>query len=831
MIIKPSLSYNGIALVLSRPSRFDSGANSLLTGYASDYFFNACIGNGYRRQSMLIQTADEGLPALPNTKAIFLLGEESLRLVKPNAQLNAWRGSPISLNNDQTTAIATYQPQDAFDRRGYDDDFYGDDEDASETEAESELDSKDLQRTKRRNWKYWMWNDTRKLIHIYKYGQVSYAGYNYRMMPDANEVISILQTTKNQYLTIDIETNPQTRRMLCISFTFNPLDVDTDTYRPTIYCVPIQRFNNTLAYDETIVCRIFVALAIAFRDNVVIGHNLGFDLLVLAYYYGIPFPKQVFDTMLAQHRLSPETEKSLGHCISLYLHLPYHKDEGIFTPHSQQQEQQLWAYNAKDVYTTYLLRKHLLKSASFIRGADISIKQANDSLRCYLTMTMLGCRLDTDNFCKVHDDFRREQELYERMLNIVVGRNLNPRSPKQVSEYFYTQCKFPMPQKNPTEKLQLLKLYLKHGIPSAQIIYLSRIKSKLAGSMEFKLHRGNRATGSYAISGTDTYRLGSRAIFKFRSDKGIGTNMQNWTKKLRRYIIPDECKKFIQIDQAGAEALIVAYLVQNGNFRSLFLNKIKPHVFVAMHLVPDVWAKRMNLPDINEFLSLPIDRLKLHPRWKELEKLIKDSDNAANPAERYYYIGKTVCHASNYDMKAPTFQRQAFIKSNGMLRLEIAFCKQALITYTVKLFPEIPIWHMDVLETLKTNSRTLHNLFGFPRRFYGYWDESLFKQAYAFVPQSTVGTITNVALTEIQNDIEQGKYPGLDILQNGHDSGLFQAPIDKCEIYATELVKHFRRPLTSLRGESFNMGAEVQIGMNWQPESQSNPNGMKNVNI
>ena len=162
-------------------------------------------------------------------------------------------------------------------------------------------------------------------------------------------------------------------------------------------------------------------MAIAFRDNVVIGHNLGFDLLVLAYYYGIPFPKQVFDTMLAQHRLSPETEKSLGHCISLYLHLPYHKDEGIFTPHNQQQEQQLWAYNAKDVYTTYLLRKQLLKSASFIRGADISIKQANDSLRCYLTMTMLGCRLDTDNFCKVHDDFRREQELYERMLNIVVS--------------------------------------------------------------------------------------------------------------------------------------------------------------------------------------------------------------------------------------------------------------------------------------------------------------------------------------------------------------------------------------------------------------------------
>ncbi len=60
------------------------------------------------------------------------------------------------------------------------------------------------------------------------------------------------------------------------------------------------------------------ALAVALRDNTVVIHNALFDLFVLAYRYGIPAPPNVYDTMLAHHRLFPEVEKSLGHCISLY---------------------------------------------------------------------------------------------------------------------------------------------------------------------------------------------------------------------------------------------------------------------------------------------------------------------------------------------------------------------------------------------------------------------------------------------------------------------------------------------------------------------------------
>ena len=173
-----------------------------------------------------------------------------------------------------------------------------------------------------------------------------------------------------------------------------------------------------------------------------------------------------------------------------------------------------------------------------------------------------------------------------------------------------------------------------------------------------------------------------------------------------------------------------------------------------------------------------------------------------------------------------------FVKSDGLLRVDYTFAKSFLGLYTGKLFPEIPEWWAETESKLKFENRILRNLFGFPRRFNGSLnDDSVLKAAYAFVPQSTVGSITNIALTEIQNDIENGIYPSLDILQNGHDSGLFQCN-EECAIdYAAKLVKHFRRQLVSPRGEPFNMGAEVQIGMNWQPASEKNPDGMKEVKI
>ena len=335
-----------------------------------------------------------------------------------------------------------------------------------------------------------------------------------------------------------------------------------------------------------------------------------------------------------------------------------------------------------------------------------------------------------------------------------------------------------------------------------------------------------RTTTAYALAGTDTFRLGSKTLFRFKGQKwtGYGGNLQNWNKYNRDIVIPDEGKTLIQIDQAGAEAKIVAYLCRPGRYRQLFEYGIKPHTYLAMHLFAEMWAAEMGFADwkIEDYLTAPINKLKEMTYWRDFDIVIKGSGLR-------YDTGKMVCHAANYNMKAPTFQLNAMLKSEGQLLLSIKECNRLLYTYH-NLFPEIRQWHEDVKSELNRLGE-LRNLFGHPRRFLDFFGESRDKKGFAFIPQSTVGTITNIALTEIQERIEnEEKLEAVDILQNGHDSGLFQAPSALALEVAKTLKPHFERSF-SHNGFSFSMGAEVAIGQNWRPWSVENPEGMKEIKI
>lgn len=282
-------------------------------------------------------------------------------------------------------------------------------------------------------------------------------------------------------------------------------------------------------------------------------------------------------------------------------------------------------------------------------------------------------------------------------------------------------------------------------------------------------------------------------------------------------------KKLGQVDQAGAEALIVAYLVAPRKFRSLFLNKIKPHVYVAMRLYQDYWASELGLANINEYLSSPIKDLKTLKYWKQLETMIKND-------EIRYYLGKKICHSSNYGIKGPTLQMNILLDTEGKLVLSLKECKIFLDTYLNDLFCEIPEWHRDIENELN-KGRVLKNLFGDVRRFHGPWGYDLFKQAYAFKPQSTVGCITNDAICEIQEELDAGMHEewGLDLLQNGHDSCLFQFYPEHEQAVCKRISMSMQPELTGTRGEKFNMRTECQTGWNWGPRSVYNVDGLEEL--
>jgi len=372
-------------------------------------------------------------------------------------------------------------------------------------------------------------------------------------------------------------------------------------------------------------------------------------------------------------------------------------------------------------------------------------------------------------------------------------------------------------------------------------------------------------TTQYHQEGANTFRRSSRAIVEGWGNYiiRIGTNLQNIEQELRRiyhakgynaaihlekcihylktkqydHFTSDELKTlniFNQSDQAGAEALIVAYLCSKGKFRDLFLNNIKPHVFVALHLFSSVWQEELNKISsgdfkisIQEFLGRDIRDLQKHHYWKTLDNIIKSSDGWEG-GRRYYYIGKKVCHAGNYGMRGNTFRLAVLEESRG----QIALTKQQAdeyIRFYHMLFPEISEWHRDTIRQLEA-TRTLYNLFGYPKYFGQEIRETMFNEAYSFVPQSTVACITAKAYCKLQDFIESNNL-NWDLLADTHDSYMLQTPIQE-SLEALKIMKSFiEQDLISPRNEPFKMRAECQHGFIWCKAKEKYPEGMTEVKL
>jgi len=378
-----------------------------------------------------------------------------------------------------------------------------------------------------------------------------------------------------------------------------------------------------------------------------------------------------------------------------------------------------------------------------------------------------------------------------------------------------------------------------------------------------------RNTTLYHQEGTTTLRRSSKGFdIGFGDWKyTVGTNLQNVEKELRRVYIADgyiraqhfeRCVHYLktgkwdhfteeelntififnQVDQAGAEALVVAYLCRAGSFRDLFIHGVKPHVFVALHLFSNIWQEELNKQgkgdfkiDIREFLEMPISQLQSHAYWKVLDKVIKSSDNW-EPSRRYYYMGKKVCHAGNYGMQANTFRLAILKESRGQIVLSGKDAEKYISFYHT-LFPEISEWHREIQQQLE-RTRVLYNLFGFERYFgIDELNENMFKEAYAFIPQSTIGCITAKAYTKMQGFIEETSQRW-DLMADTHDSYMTQTLIPQ-SVECLKIMKSFiEQDLVSPIGTPFKMKSEAQHGFNWapaKPDKDWNLDGLYEVKL
>lgn len=294
-------------------------------------------------------------------------------------------------------------------------------------------------------------------------------------------------------------------------------------------------------------------------------------------------------------------------------------------------------------------------------------------------------------------------------------------------------------------------------------------------------------------------------------------------------------KILLQVDQAGAEALIVAYECEPLNYRKLFENNIKPHVFVALRLFKDVWplyAAKYSLDIsreiIEELCNTPIDMLKKNPSFRDVDLLIKDSDNWSI-SERYYYLAKQTCHSANYGIEWSTFIMNVLEKSGGKIVLDKAQGEHFLQIYR-GLFPEIPERCYRIQKQAEI-SRMLFNLHGHPYTITSYEIlTSHLKELYAWTAQSTVAEITRIAFSRLQEFIEQHNKKW-DLLADTHDSYLVQCPlldVKECKEKMQELMN--QKLKSPVDGVEFSMRSECNIGFNWSGfKKETNPLGLQEL--
>lgn len=314
----------------------------------------------------------------------------------------------------------------------------------------------------------------------------------------------------------------------------------------------------------------------------------------------------------------------------------------------------------------------------------------------------------------------------------------------------------------------------------------------------------NRFTCNYKLAGTKTFRLASSKLLN-----RYGGNLQNVNRESRNIFIPDSGKCFVQVDQAGAEARVVAYECPRGNLQKLFECNIKPHTYLAMYLFAEKFSAK-------KYLSIPIEDLNSISEWKILDATIRSSGQP-------YAIGKRVVHAGNYGEGPTTFRHSCLEQSEGTLVLSAAEAKLFLDGHK-KLFPEISCYHQNIEEKLKT-TRELRNLFGYRRIFYERYTDALLRDAFSWIPQSTVGCITNIACTRMQQHIES-EHLDWDLLTNTHDSYLLQCKKSEKDSLAVKAKLFIEAALISSSGVNYKMESEVQFGLNWGKVSKNNLEGM-----
>lgn len=286
---------------------------------------------------------------------------------------------------------------------------------------------------------------------------------------------------------------------------------------------------------------------------------------------------------------------------------------------------------------------------------------------------------------------------------------------------------------------------------------------------------------NYSVSATVTGRRGSKKhIFN------LGNNAQNFPKhselglKFRECIIARPNKLFFIVDQVSAEDWPVQALAENYTALEDMRNGVNRHYKFAS-------------------IIFGVDEATLRA----------GRDRKDSTSDMQYYLGKKSRHANNYGMRAARMSEQLAAEGFSFAK---DFC-QTMLDKVNNADPNVDKVFHEYIKRLLFNSsdKLIRTPLGRERQFLGLRPSSpnyeLLNEAYSYVPQSTVGDNTGLAVLEISN---YNNY----IVNDGHDSISQEVPDDEKELLSVSETtrKAFDRTITFDNGISINIPIEGELG-------------------
>lgn len=585
-------------------------------------------------------------------------------------------------------------------------------------------------------WRYLAVHDLRRARRESLYAHIKYPNYSFVLRPTfsaamgtLSQLLTLAEEAERDGDTIRLGVDIETRRrhIACIGVAWSNLEA---------ICIPLMCLERDEGYwsleeEAQLILRIrelFLHPAVELA-----GQNWHYDAQYIGKHWGfIPFPE--YDTMIQQHVCWAGMKKGLDFISSLYLrnHI-YWKDEGKEWDPRIHSEEDLWAYNCKDCCVTlecsYEL-EDLIEQLNLTEQIDFQMELWRPTLHMMLRGIARDPKVRIDLTLSLMDDIAERENYLARIL----GHPINPRSPKQLTQLFYTDFQHRRIYNYKTKKTTLdedalMQIAKENVILTAVCFPIIEVRKlgQALGFVNTKIDADNRIHSSMKQTGTETYRYASS-----KDAFGFGTNLQNITvgdkgedvqltlPNLRKMFIPDPGCVMFDVDLPQADAQVVAWEAGDEDLKAIFRDP------------------SLDLHDENCKLLFP------GPVTKHNRDKVKVGVHAINYCVTAFMLAKT--------LRITRHEADAFIKR------------------WFDAHPKILDWHEEIQNQLMTR-RYVENKYGF-RRFYFDRIENLLKEAVAWIPQSTTAIATNKIIVNIWNDKE---LPA-EVLLQVHDSVLGQYP-------------------------------------------------------